>query len=112
MATVTTSRKKDPAATAAARWAPFRRMLEEQRAECVRQSELALVDSVASVPDPVEMARSTQLVRTTAEIDAALARLDAGTYGRCVSCGSAIPVERLEFRPFAAACVNCQQRAA
>jgi DnaK suppressor protein len=87
-------------------------MLEEQRAECVRQRELALVDTVASVPDPVALARSAQLLRTIDEIDAALARLEAGTYGRCVSCGIAIPEERLEFRPFAAASVTCQQRAA
>jgi RNA polymerase-binding transcription factor DksA len=111
MATVTPSLATAPAATAT-RWAPFRSLLEEQRAECVRQRELALADTVASVPDPVAMARSAQLMRTLEEIDAALARLEAGTYGRCVSCGSAIPVERLEFRPFAAGCVTCQCSAA
>ena len=110
MPTVTPARK--PTLVATSEWAPFRTLLEEQRAECMRQRELALLDIDASVPDPVAMARSAQLLRTTEEIDAALARLDAGTYGRCVSCGSAIPVERLEFRPFAAACVTCQQRAA
>lgn len=111
MPTVTPSRKTAPAATAT-RWAPFRSLLEEQRAECVRQRELALAESVASAPDPVAMARIAQLLRTIEEIDAALARLEADTYGRCVSCGNAIPVERLEFRPFAAGCVTCQQRAA
>lgn len=39
----------------------------------------------------------------------ALARLDAGTYGRCVDCGTDLPDERLEARPEAARCVNCQQ---
>jgi len=111
MATVTPSRRTAPAATATG-WAPFRRPLQEQRAEAVRQRELALVDTVASVPDLVAMARSAQLLRTIAEIDAALARLDEGTYGQCISCGTDIPVERLEFRPFAASCVTCQQRAA
>ncbi len=42
------------------------------------------------------------------EVLAALARLDAGTYGRCVSCGTVLPDERLEARPEAARCVNCQ----
>jgi hypothetical protein len=37
---------------------------------------------------------------------------EAGAYGRCVSCGSALPVERLEFRPCATTCVTCQQPAA
>jgi RNA polymerase-binding transcription factor len=40
----------------------------------------------------------------------ALARIDAGTYGRCVDCGAVLPEERLEARPEAARCVNCQQR--
>lgn len=111
MATITRSRKKAPVATAT-RWAPFRPMLEQRRAECVRQRELALVDTVASAPDPVAVARCAQLLRTIEEIDAALARLETGTYGRCLSCGTVIPLERLQVRPFAAACVTCQQQAA
>jgi len=100
-----------PAATATRR-ASFRSMLEAQRAECLHQRELALRDTVASMPDLVAMARSSQLLRTIEEIDAALARLEAGTYGRCVTCATDIPVERLEFRPFATACVACQQHVA
>jgi RNA polymerase-binding transcription factor DksA len=110
MATVTPSRKTAPAATAI-RWASFRSLLVEHRAEWVRQRELALADSVASMPDPVAITRSAQLLRTIEEIDAALARVEAGTFGRCVSCQAAIPVERLEFRPFAARCFPCQQAA-
>lgn len=41
----------------------------------------------------------------------ALARLEAGTYGRCVDCGAQLPDERLEARPEAARCVDCQQQA-
>ncbi|MCB7135598.1 TraR/DksA family transcriptional regulator [Cellulosimicrobium marinum] len=41
------------------------------------------------------------------EVDAALARLDAGTYGVCARCGRPIPAERLEARPTATACVAC-----
>lgn len=41
------------------------------------------------------------------ELDAALARLDAGTYGTCVRCSNPIPVERLLARPRSAACVPC-----
>jgi RNA polymerase-binding transcription factor len=46
-----------------------------------------------------------------AAIDAALARLDAGTFGRCTSCGREIPAERLEARPWAALCIECQRAA-
>lgn len=41
----------------------------------------------------------------------ALARLDAGSYGRCVDCGRELPDERLDARPEAERCVDCQQRA-
>lgn len=44
------------------------------------------------------------------EIDAALARLDAGTYGDCVTCGGAIGEGRLEARPAAALCITCAGR--
>lgn len=42
-------------------------------------------------------------------VDAALARLAAGTYGGCLRCGRAIPDGRLEALPWAAFCVACQQ---
>ncbi|WP_113703854.1 TraR/DksA family transcriptional regulator [Nonomuraea lactucae] len=38
----------------------------------------------------------------------ALKRLDEGTYGRCVDCGHPVPEGRLEARPEAARCVQCQ----
>lgn len=41
------------------------------------------------------------------EIAAALARVDAGTFGVCERCGGAIPDARLEARPTAARCVTC-----
>lgn len=43
-------------------------------------------------------------------IEQALARMDEGAYGRCVSCGEAIPASRLEALPHAAACVRCASR--
>lgn len=41
------------------------------------------------------------------DVDAALARLDDGSYGRCEVCGQAIAAERLEVRPTARTCVAC-----
>lgn len=40
-------------------------------------------------------------------IQGALIRLDAGEYGVCTVCGTDIPVERLEVRPFTDRCVRC-----
>ncbi|WP_235480908.1 TraR/DksA C4-type zinc finger protein [Frondihabitans sp. Leaf304] len=41
------------------------------------------------------------------EAAAALARLDAGTYGFCISCDLPIPAARLGARPMAALCLAC-----
>ena len=40
------------------------------------------------------------------EIEAALGRIDDGTYGLCVSCGKPIAPERLEAVPYAARCID------
>ena len=87
--------------------ARFRALLQDQRADCVQQREEALAECAQSVPDPVAQRRSADLQVTIGEIDAALARIDAGTYGSCTQCGAAIPEERLELRPFAGRCVRC-----
>ena len=43
------------------------------------------------------------------EIEAALARIDDGTYGTCNRCGKPIPEERLEAVPYATLCVECKR---
>ncbi len=45
------------------------------------------------------------------EIEAALARLEDGSYGTCVDCGKKIPAARLDVRPEAARCVEDQAKA-
>lgn len=46
------------------------------------------------------------------DVDAALAHIDAGTYGICDRCGGDIGADRLEFRPASVLCVPCKTRAA
>jgi DnaK suppressor protein len=45
-----------------------------------------------------------------AEIDAALGRLAAGSYGTCADCGATIAAERLAARPAATTCISCAAR--
>ncbi|MEU0521307.1 TraR/DksA family transcriptional regulator [Streptosporangium sp. NPDC006007] len=40
----------------------------------------------------------------------ALRRLDDGVYGRCADCGHPVPEGRLQARPEAARCLQCQSR--
>jgi DnaK suppressor protein len=44
-----------------------------------------------------------------AEVEAALGRLERGTFGRCTRCGKDIAPERLDALPWAALCIDCQR---
>ncbi|MFO7588513.1 MAG: TraR/DksA C4-type zinc finger protein [Gemmatimonadota bacterium] len=44
------------------------------------------------------------------QLQAALERIEAGTYGACVECGAAIPFERLEVFPESPTCARCGGR--
>jgi DnaK suppressor protein len=44
------------------------------------------------------------------DVERALQKIDAGTYGRCERCGGPIAVERLEALPWAVLCIDCKQR--
>ncbi len=41
------------------------------------------------------------------QIEAAIRRIEEGSYGRCEECGRKIPKTRLEALPYAAQCVRC-----
>ncbi len=41
------------------------------------------------------------------QIEAAIERIDDGSYGRCEECGEQIPKSRLDAIPYAAQCVRC-----
>ncbi len=61
--------------------------------------------------EAVERLSTTATARSIAasitEIDHALDKLDAGSYGICDNCGRVIPEDRLEVRPAAGRCVAC-----
>lgn len=52
-------------------------------------------------------ALSGNLSETMREVEDALSRIDAGTYGACESCGKEISPARLEAKPAARFCINC-----
>lgn len=50
------------------------------------------------------------LKRQLDSVDAALGKLDAGTYGICATCGEQIGADRMEFRPTSVRCMDCKTR--
>ncbi len=46
------------------------------------------------------------------DVDAALAHIEAGTYGVCDNCGKEIGADRMAFRPASVLCVDCKSKAA
>jgi RNA polymerase-binding transcription factor DksA len=82
-----------------------RLLVQEHTAQQARAVELQ--DPVDLEPDlaDVLLARCYEAME---DIDAALARMGAGSYGSCLACGNAIPYERLEVVPAADRCVACQ----
>jgi len=44
------------------------------------------------------------------KIDAALKRIEVGSYGTCFECSEIIELSRLQAAPFAHHCINCQEQ--
>lgn len=61
--------------------------------------------------DAVRQAEEDRDAGELGQVEAALARIDAGHYGVCVDCGAAIPLRRLRVQPAAMRCIDCQRRA-
>ncbi|NJC72405.1 hypothetical protein HC031_22180 [Planosporangium thailandense] len=102
----------------------LRAMLEEQRRFRLDQlDQLAAQQSVGdSRVDSLDLGADIARVEVSAaveaaarqaldDIEAALDRMDRGTYGACVRCAAPIPVERLLAIPQAPLCMRCQERA-
>jgi RNA polymerase-binding transcription factor DksA len=56
--------------------------------------------------EPAEVIERAALDEIAA-IEAALRRIDRGTYGRCLSCGDPIGLQRLLLVPAATRCISC-----
>lgn len=62
--------------------------------------------TIQAIQQMADTSTAESLQRTLNEVEAARDRLREGTFGRCTVCGEPIPRERLEFRPWAATCVE------
>jgi RNA polymerase-binding transcription factor DksA len=80
---------------------------EEDELEVVEDPEDLATETIEAERDEA-LLESAQARR--ADAVRALARLDEGTYGKCIDCGEEIAKARLEFRPEAARCLPCQEK--
>ena len=111
--------------------APFRQALQEERQRIVnalenlhRENPGSLEDESQEMPIDNHMAEMATVTvdreidytleeneeHLLEEIDGALARIEAGTYGTCVTCGLEIAEERLQARPYTAQCIDCRRK--
>ena len=69
-------------------------------------------DSSAQVASEREMefALNERETGELAVIDAALARIEAHTYGQCIDCGCPIAEPRLQASPEVPRCIGCQEK--
>jgi DnaK suppressor protein len=90
-----------------------RARLREEIDEAVEAPDQMTYGSQAAAASQVfdqqrDLALRDRAIGHLAQVDAALARLDDGTFGKCVRCGRAIAPGRLEALPWAAHCIECR----
>ncbi|MCB9857438.1 MAG: TraR/DksA family transcriptional regulator [Phycisphaerales bacterium] len=75
-----------------------------------RDTGLADLSDIASggFEDELAIGLMASEAATLEKIDAAIKRIDDGTYGICLECEKPIPKKRLEFLPFAQRCMECE----
>ena len=69
----------------------------------------AVESSEADIQEDIEFALIQMKSETLNKIDAALRRLEEGTYGDCFECGDEISEARLRALPFAVRCKDCEE---
>jgi RNA polymerase-binding protein DksA len=96
-------------------------LIEEVRTELERSGEQHYIDLAGRVTDTGDEAVADVLadlgaaiidrqVNEIRDIDAARRRIEAGSYGVCIDCGTDIGFERLMAYPTAKRCFQCQSQ--
>lgn len=100
----------------------FKKLLEDKREEILHEAVRTLTeltDQSGNIPDPNDRAsaeadRSFELRirdrerKLLPKIEAALERINGGSFGECEECGEEIGLKRLEARPMTSLCIDCK----
>jgi len=92
--------------------------IAKQRGGWVSRADMAAEHDVRRFDDRAqaiserndEFAMNEHETAELGDLEAALERMDAGTYGQCTDCGVTIPPARLNAYPTAKRCIVCQTR--
>jgi DnaK suppressor protein len=121
-----TTATKTKAPGKASRYNELRKMLENRRRELVTEVQGRIRDvradgnkerdvldqgesSEVDIQEDIEFALIQMKSETLNKIDAALRRLEDGSYGDCFECGDEISEARLRALPFAVRCKDCEE---
>jgi DnaK suppressor protein len=81
---------------------------DEESGEMTSDNHLA-ENATATLDRELDFTLEGNAEHVLAAIDAALARIDQGTFGGCERCGNPIAIERLEALPYATLCIDCKR---
>ena len=121
-----TTATKTKALGKTSRYNELRKMLENRRRELVTEVQGRIRDvraegnrerdvldqgesSEVDIQEDIEFALIQMKSETLNKIDAALRRLEDGSYGDCFECGEEISEARLRALPFAVRCKDCEE---
>jgi len=121
-----TTKSTKAAAGKTSRYNELRTMLEERRRELLSEVQGKIRDvradgnkerevldqgesSEVDIQEDIEFALIQMKSETLNKIDAALRRLEDGSYGDCFECGEEISEARLRALPFAVRCKDCEE---
>ena len=108
------------------RYNELKKMLEDRRRELLSEVQGRMRDvrmegnkerdvldqgesSEVDIQEDIEFALIQMKSETLTKVDAALRRLEEGTYGDCFECGEEIAEARLRALPFAVRCKDCEE---
>ena len=85
--------------------------LEDETEEIVGSSDNHLGETATATLDrEIDYSLEENSEQVLKAIEAALERIEDGTFGICQTCGEAISEERLEAIPYATQCIDCRRK--